>query len=479
MKQFKAHLTILTASTLLMRGAAVLFSGYLNRKMGSVGVGIYSLLMSVYGLFITFSSFGVRLACTRLCTAQSAVNKSPFGASLACLKYAVCFGILSGSILCLGAVPIAKAAVSDARYAPCLQIMAASLPLTAAASALGGYFVSQNRLPFLSFVSIGEQFFKIALCMIALENSHLSGGGPAVPMLVSAVGEVAYFAVLFAAWLKIKRSDRLPKAPIAPKEVWGTALPLGVSYCLRNGLFTVQQLLIPKALRIHGASAAQTMGAYGTIHGLVFPALMLPIAPVDSAGELLITRLTHLQARKNTEQITQTAGQALNTTLSYSLLFAAFFARYGSEVGVVAYANGDLGDLFLILCPLVILYYIDEIADSMLKGLGCQLASMRYSMTDSVLGMGLILWLLPKYGIQGYVATLYITKLLNLWLSLNKLLNASGASVFGRNTKYLCLPALVLLLPRRLPFLPSAAVFAALYTMAARGVFLHIKKAKE
>lgn len=478
MKQFKIQLAILTASTLLMRGAAVLFSGYLNRKIGPVGVGTYSLLMNVYGLFITFSSFGVRLACTRLCTAQSAVNKSPFGASLACIKYAVCFGFLGGAVLYISAAPIAKAAVSNVSFAPCLRLMSASLPFTAAASALGGYFVSQNRLPFLSFVSIGEQFLKIGLCMAVLESCGTVANGPAVPILVSAACEVVYFAVLFVAWLKNRRSDRLPPSFINPGEVWKTALPLGVSYCLRNGLFTVQQLLIPRALRTHGASADQTIGVYGTIHGLVFPALMLPIAPIDSAGELLIAKLTRLQAQNKREQITDTASRALNTTLSYSLMFASIFARYGEETGRYAYASDGLGKLFLVLCPLVVLYYIDEIADSMLKGLGCQLASMRYSMTDSLLGIILILLLLPRYGIYGYVAALYITKLLNLWLSLNKLLLASGATVCGRHTFWLCLPAVVLLLPRKLPFVPSAVLFTGMYVLAARAVFCRIKKAK-
>ena len=130
------------------------------------------------------------------------------------------------------------------------------------------------------------------------------------------------------------------------------------------------------------------------------------------------------------------------------------------------------------LCPLVVLYYIDEIADSMLKGLGCQLASMRYSMTDSLLGIMLILLLLPRYGIHGYVAALYITKLLNLWLSLNKLLSASGATVFCKHTAWLLLPVLLLLLPKGGSFLPSAAIFATLYILAARAVFCRIKKAK-
>jgi stage V sporulation protein B len=58
---------ILTATSLLLRGVGVAFGAFVTGKMGADGMGLYTLIMSVYGLAVTAASAGVNLAATRLC----------------------------------------------------------------------------------------------------------------------------------------------------------------------------------------------------------------------------------------------------------------------------------------------------------------------------------------------------------------------------------------------------------------------------
>ena len=42
---------------------------------------------------------------------------------------------------------------------------------------------------------------------------------------------------------------------------------------------------------------------------------------------------------------------------------------------------------------------------------------MGINILDSLLGLGLVIWLLPRYGLAAYIATIYITEAVNFLLS--------------------------------------------------------------
>ena len=66
--------------------------------------------------------------------------------------------------------------------------------------------------------------------------------------------------------------------------------------------------------------------------------------------------------------------------------------------------------------------YLDTSVDSILKGLGYQLYSMIINIADATMSVILVWILLPKFGIMGYIATVYFTEILNAVLSITKLL---------------------------------------------------------
>ena len=66
-RRFFINGIILTATSLLLRGVGVAFGAFVTGKMGADGMGLYTLIMSVYGLAVTAASAGVNLAATRLC----------------------------------------------------------------------------------------------------------------------------------------------------------------------------------------------------------------------------------------------------------------------------------------------------------------------------------------------------------------------------------------------------------------------------
>ena len=101
LKRFFHNALLLGATTILMRVIAVAFNAYVSGKLGAEGMGLYSLVVSVYGFAVTLATSGISLAVMRLVSEEMGKGK-PEGALLAmkkCVGYALIFGLLSFLLL--------------------------------------------------------------------------------------------------------------------------------------------------------------------------------------------------------------------------------------------------------------------------------------------------------------------------------------------------------------------------------------------
>jgi stage V sporulation protein B len=69
--------------------------------------------------------------------------------------------------------------------------------------------------------------------------------------------------------------------------------------------------------------------------------------------------------------------------------------------------------------------YLDTAVDAMLKGHGEQVYCMQVNILDSFLSLVLVILLLPRFGLAGYLFTVYLTELLNAALSVTRLLSVT------------------------------------------------------
>ena len=63
-KIFLINGVILTSTSLLTRGAGLIFNIYIANQVGSTAIGIFSLIMSVYNFAITVATSGLSISCT-------------------------------------------------------------------------------------------------------------------------------------------------------------------------------------------------------------------------------------------------------------------------------------------------------------------------------------------------------------------------------------------------------------------------------
>ena len=124
----------------------------------------------------------------------------------------------------------------------------------------------------------------------------------------------------------------------------------------------------------------------------------------------------------------------------FSIGVAGILVCFSGEIGAVLYPGTDTAKYLCILAPLIPIMYVDTATDAMLKGLGEQFRSMIINIADAALSVILVWILVPRFGITGYLVTIYISELFNTILSVHRLLIVSKTT--PKIVKWVYLPLL-------------------------------------
>ena len=99
---------------------------------------------------------------------------------------------------------------------------------------------------------------------------------------------------------------------------------------------------------------------------------------------------------------------------------------YSDALGMRIYNSIDAGELLRVMSPLVIFMYLDHISDGMLKGLDKQNYVMKVNIFDASLSVIFAILLVPRFGIYGFVASIYVCECLNCAFSFGMLMCKTG-----------------------------------------------------
>ncbi len=438
-QRFVTNALLLGAVTILMRSISVVFNAYVSGKIGAQGMGLFSLVMSVYAFALTLASSGINLAVMRL-VSEELGRENHAGVLCAmkkCLGYALFFGSVSFVLLFFGAEFISTQILRDERTYRSLRVLAAALPFIAVSNVFSGYFNAVRRVAKSASASLAEQLVKIALTVALLSRYASRGIEEATLALVigSAVSEALSFLYLLFFYLADQRRHLRARAPgrepTMTRRMLSISLPIALSSYIRSGLVTIEHILIPIGLGKHGADHETALASYGTIHGMVFPLILFPSAVCSTFSGLIVPELSELAAgygsvHKN-KHICYIVRRALTLALFFGIGTAGVLLVFSEPLGLTVYGSREAASYIRVFAPLVPVMYLDTTVDGMLKGLGQQLHSMLYNIIDAAMSVLLVLTLLPCLGIGGYVVCVFITELVNLSFSLSRLLTVTGA----------------------------------------------------
>lgn len=430
-KRFLWDTAVLTAAALFMRTVGVSFNVYLTNQLGAAGIGLFQLVMTVFSMAITFASSGIRLATTRMVV--DAVSKDSADVKKVlhrCLTSILLTACAVAALLYGTADWISLHWLFDARTVRPLQMLAFSLPFIAMSAALSGYFTAIRKAGAYAGVQVLEQLVRVAATAFFL-HMFANRGLEASCMAIAAgscLSDLCSFlaAHLLSRWTVRKHRNQRREMPRLTRRLLRIAVPDAVGAWTRSVLLTVEHLLIPVGFKKSGISSENALATYGTIHAMTLPVLLFPSCILNSLASLLVPEMAEYHALRKTKQISVIINRVLYAALLFSLLVAGIFYAYAGELSMTIYHSADTRPFLQLLSVLVPVMYLDMAVDGMLKGLDQQLSSMRYNIIDSGLCVILVYLLIPRYSVKGYIITLFVSEILNFYLSLRRLIRVSA-----------------------------------------------------
>ncbi len=439
-KRFFVNGFILAAATVLLRAISVSFNAFVTKMLGEEAVGLFTLVMSVYSLAIIFATSSVNLATVRLTSAALArleaegaseseikrVLKQEIGG---CIKYSLLFSLITSVVVFFGAEFIGVKLLGDARTVLSVRTLSVSLPFISVGSAVSGYFTGVRKAYKNALISAIEQLMKIffitlGLVMIAPRGIEYAcvavvGGGAAGEAL-SILTDVIFY---YTDKIRSRGTKMHTNESASPfRRAFAIAFPVALGSYVRQSLVCAEHIAIPASLKKSGADTSAALSSYGTLHGMVFPLIFFPASVLNSFSALLVPEISACVATNNKKKTKRIAEKVIKSCLVFSFAVSGAFISFSREFGLSVYDSSEAGRYIAMIAPLIPIMYLDTSVDFVLKGLGEQIYTMGVNILDALLSLSLVLLLVPRFGLEGYIASVYFVEIVNCALSLGRLI---------------------------------------------------------
>lgn len=427
-RKFFLNSLSLCLSALIMRGVGVAFNIYVSSRAGTVAMGLYSLSFGAYGFFITLACFGINLGVTRL--VSDALGENNPEKAKRSMKISLIFcsvtGLASATVMFFLSPHLATA-LGDRRCELSLRAMAISLFPISVCSCLSGYFTAVRRVKVSSSMLTAIQILKIFITVALLSLLMPYGEEYACLSLVLGLTfcEILSLTVSYILYV-IDRKKHFSSPSVSCQaqdsslfyKLISITLPVTVASCLRSLLGSLSHILIPRGLKKSGSSWESALSSYGLLQSVVLPLILFPSAFISCFSGLLIPEVSECRVQRDFTRLSRISYRILTLALFFSIGVSGIMTFLASDIGNSIYSSAEAGKYIRMLAPLIPVMYIDSSVDAILKGMGKQVYSMVVNIIDAGSACIIIFLLVPKFGLYGYIISIYATEILNTTLSL-------------------------------------------------------------
>lgn len=425
---------ILLKGTLLLTGAGFItkiigfiYRIFLSQTIGAEGMGIYQLIFPIHTLCFALSVGGIQTAISRFTAARAALKDEQGARDIFVLSGALstAIALIVSAALYHNASWFAVHILLEERCTSLLQVMAFSIPMGTLHSCINGYYYARKKLAVPASAQLLEQCARVGVSygmfLILTEQ-----GLPVTPMVAVAGllgGELVsmLFSLLVILWDYQKHGYRLRKltSPVkVMQEIITLSFPLTCSRLLVNILHSIESVLIPGHLRLYGLDNGSALSVYGVLTGMALPLILFPSAVTNAVSTVLLPSVAEHQAVGNQKAIRRAILLSVKYCLILGFLSTAFFFFAGDFLGLVLFKN-EFAATFIktlsFICPCL---YLSGTLNGILNGLGAANQSFILNTVGLGVRIAFVFFVIPEYGIQGYLWGLIVSELLVTGLSL-------------------------------------------------------------
>ena len=424
---------ILTIAGFITRIIGFFYRIILSNALGARNMGIYQLVFPVYGICFTLFASGIQTSISRLVASQTGIYGEGHNHNITRilrigLGCSLAIAISLSALVYLFGDFIAARLLAEPSCADSLKMLSLAFPFCGITSCINGYYYGMKKTTVPASTQLIEQFTRV---LFVITISYLAGAGNTsitceIAVLGLVIGELTScgFNVLSlyrerrkhyirkeTDQITMERERRVVKMPRILRELLKQAVPLTSNRLLLSVLSSIESVLIPIMLRQAGLTANEALSIYGILIGMSIPFILFPSAIPNSFSVLLLPAISEAQAKNNNDMIGRTTAISIKYCLLIGVLSTGFFLTFGKFLGIVVYNNSMAGEFIVSLAWLCPFLYLTTTLNSIINGLGKAQITFFNSIIGVVIRILAVIFIIPKFGIYGYLTGNLISQL--------------------------------------------------------------------
>ncbi len=342
----------------------------LTRVISIDGIGLYSLIMPTFNLFITLCSLGLPVAISKLVSERRRRSKRIV---LSIIPIVIMFNLLLIIILfCIAPFLSEKLLHNRDTYYPLLSI-GFTLPFICISSILKGYFFGKEKMFPTTLANICEQLVRLFLTFTIV--SHLIEYSLTYAVcgvvLINILSEGISIVVLMLYLPKNKkisiRDFRYDKGIL--KDLLDISLPTTGSRLIGSISYFLEPIILTYTLNKVGYTNSFITLEYGIINGYVYALLLLPSFFTLAISSSLLPVISNSYSRCDYKYSKYKIKQAIILSLMIGIPCTILF-MFIPEFFLKLIYNTNEGVIYIkMIAPIFLLYYVQGPLTTAMQGM--------------------------------------------------------------------------------------------------------------
>jgi stage V sporulation protein B len=423
---------VLTLSNMTTGTISFVFSILLSRKLGAEGLGLYGLVMPVYGLLLCFTSDGIITAVSRISTVCS--SRGEYKNLNRTLSSVFVLTTVQALVVALPVLifhrPVAVHVVRDARAARALIMLTPALVFVPLSAVIKGYFYGMGKYRTTASIDILEKLLRLGvlLASTALLKPKTVSGTVATAFLALTTGELVSFLTLYTCYRIKKRKLKGGAGRIKSRiqlvfDVLVISVPLWLNGIVSSVISAVSALILPRRLMAAGFSYRDALALTGRFDGMALNISSLPFIIIGSMLTVLVPDMSLNISRKDYWSAEERIAQVLRISCIIGISTSIVCFVIPGTLGRVFYQRNDLANMIRFSASICLVTFISSPTFGILNALGRQNILLRNSLINSLQNLSLTTLLagIPALNIYGFGLSIIITSVTSLVLNIREI----------------------------------------------------------
>lgn len=397
-KFIKSTITLIIAG-LITKALGMVIKIALTRSISTKGIGIYSLVLPTFNLFITLCSLGIPVAISKLVSENKHNNKKVV---LSIIPLILLFNIFLMVILFFISPILSKYFLKNSyTYYP-LMAIGLTLPFICISSILKGYFFGKEEMIPSSLSNIIEQLMRLVLTIWFIPKLMIYGLNVAITgvVLINIISEFVSILVLLIFVpknSKIHISDFKYDESIT-KDLLSISIPTTGSRLIGSFSFFLEPIILTFVLNMVGYDSDFITIEYGVINGYVYPLLLLPSFFTMAISNALLPVVSNSYSNYNYKYTKYKIKQAIIFSLCIGIPCTILFMTIPDFFLNLIYNTNEGIEYIKLIAPLFILHYIQGPLTTSMQGMGMAKEAMKGTLYGTIIKT-ILLFILSLFNI--------------------------------------------------------------------------------